>query len=124
MENTKNVYLIDTENISNVDWLNLITKLGTEDKAYICYTEHSGSCTLNQIHKILDVKDKLSFIKCNSGIKNALDFQLVSFLGSLIEREPTAKYVIVSNDLGFSCLEAFWLERQVCVVRKLPHELL
>ena len=45
------------------------------------------------------------------GGKNALDFQMSSYVGFLISKYPNEKINIVSNDKGFENLLSFWREQ-------------
>lgn len=57
--------------------------------------------------------------KVKTGTKNALDFQLSSYLGMLIGQEQgNANYYIVSNDKGYDCICEFWKEQDKAVERK------
>ena len=59
----------------------------------------------------------MEFIECRYGIKNALDFQLISYLGYLIHQYPEASFTIVSNDGGFDPPYFVWKDRHVKVSR-------
>lgn len=44
-----------------------------------------------------------------NGTKNALDFQLSSYLGSLVSKKSSnVNFHIVSNDNGYDCLCSYW----------------
>ena len=45
----------------------------------------------------MNYREHLEFIKCAKGT-NALDFQLVSYVGYLMKTGVKTRYIIVSND--------------------------
>lgn len=112
----KVLYLIDTENVGTI-WKNLI---GDEkkDKVYVFYTEQSPRISYDDFKQLLDLPRKIELIKCCAG-RNALDFQLVSFLGHLLAKSKmkSEQYYIVSNDKGFDPVCEFWTERGYKVER-------
>lgn len=86
------------------------------DALVVFYSENSKSITLDILDRIVALKLKYSSFKVRVGTKNALDFQLVSYLGFLIGHgENTAKYHIVSEDKGFDAVADFWKKQGVSV---------
>jgi hypothetical protein len=133
------IYLIDTENVS-YHWMDKI-KLKNDDKIilfYTCNTSHipylelermseklHGKCIKSEKKKIsykdieyLIVNNNVPFemIECSIG-KNALDFQLVSYLGMLIFENPDAEFIIVSDDHGFDAVVSMWSKKQIFIRR-------
>ena len=83
------------------------------------YTEQSKTFSLEVVETIVRQKAKLESYKAGTGAKNALDFQLSSYLGYMIAKgEKTEdRFYIVSKDTGFNRLVDFWVERGVTVKR-------
>lgn len=103
-----NYYLIDFENIKNED-IAKITETNVGDKIIIFYSEKRKNITLDIIENITRKNLQFSCYKATTGTKNALDFQLSSYLGYLIGKsENNEKYYIVSNDKGYDCLCDYW----------------
>ena len=51
--------------------------------------------------------DPSGFIEIAGSGKNALDFHIAYFLGSLVEKEPEAVFYVISRDTGFDPLISF-----------------
>ena len=64
----------------------------------------------------MNAKNKPKFIRCYEG-SNALDFQLVSYLGYQLRSKNTDEMVIVSNDTGFDAVVHFWSEQNRAITR-------
>ncbi len=108
-------YLIDYENVK-VHGLNGIGKLTKEDCICIFYSENADSLTFGLHRRLMESKATVIYQKVEVGTKNALDFQLSSYLGYIIcenrEKEEET-YYIVTQDGGFSCLVSYWAKRKV-----------
>lgn len=72
--------------------------------------KHSISLHIDSIINLSEKNISIKAIDCCSGKakKNALDFQLVSYLGYMISKQDRQRYVIVSNDSGFDPVVEFW----------------
>lgn len=113
-----NYYFIDYENV-HADGFIGIENLGEDDIICVMYTEQSKAFSLELVEKIVRQKAKLESYKAGTGAKNALDFQLSSYLGYMIAKGEKTKdrFYIVSKDTGFNRLVDFWVERGVTVKR-------
>ncbi len=108
-------YYVDSENIGD-EWINLLENSDENSRFLIFYTEKSPRmCYANAI-RLLKAKQKPEFILCSEG-HNALDFQLVTYLGFHLSREPETEIIIVSKDTGFDAVVHFWTERNMSVSR-------
>ena len=107
-------YLVDYENVKT-GGLNGITKLMKEDKVIIFYSENADTLTFGLHRRINESVADISFIRVEVGCKNALDFQLVSYLGYLVAQYKDEKYFIISNDNGFTSVKKFWHKKKVLV---------
>ncbi len=100
-------YLVDSENVGE-SWIDL---MGDEDDTFlIFYTGRSPRIDYEHAISLMNANKKPEFIHCYEG-NNALDFQLVSYLGYLLRSEEDSEMVIVSNDTGFDAVISFWNER-------------
>lgn len=108
------IYLIDFENVHS-DGLKGIEKLERSDECYIFYSEHAGVLTFNMHKKITESRAKIYYVEAQVGMKNALDFQLVSYLGYMLREKPEAKYCLISNDKAFELVSKFWQDKGVNV---------
>jgi hypothetical protein len=110
-------YLIDYENV-RIHGLDGLSTLSEHDRVCIFYSENADSLTFD-LHFILnEAKAKISYQKVEIGTKNALDFQLSSYLGYLIYKhrdDKNTEYFIVTADGGFSVLVNYWNKEGVIV---------
>lgn len=113
------VYLIDYENVKN---LTGIQELKKTDTVIIFYTENAKSLTFEDHINIKNAAVEIDYKKVTTG-KNALDFQLSSYLGFLIGQGRT-DFCIISKDQGFDSVISFWkneknisIKRRDCLVK-------
>ena len=94
------IYLVDFENIG-YNGLKGIEKLPEGDQVHLFYSSNADKLTFD-IHLCINAsKARVFYYKVETGAKNALDFQLATYLGSLTAANPDENYFIVSNDDGF-----------------------
>lgn len=117
----KKVYLVDTENVGAV-WKHLFQFATNTDDILLFYTENTPFLSYNDLEFILSYKERFTMIKCYTG-NNALDFQLVSYLGFLMKTGAKTQYIIVSNDTGYDAMIRFWSDRERNVSRLSQAEL-
>lgn len=101
------VYLIDFENVRS-DGLIGIEELGNDNEIFIFYSEHADSLTFELHRRIVKSDAKVYYVEAETGTKNALDFQLVSYLGYMLREKPDIPYYIISKDKGFEVVSRFW----------------
>lgn len=115
------VFLIDTE---NVGWQGIrgSESLSSSDEVYLFTTDvfnASKSFSLEIMKMLISSRAKFSFINIGktNALKNYLDFQLCTFLGSFMERNQDAQAVIVSKDKGYQSVVDYWYHnnREVCL---------
>ena len=110
-----NCYLVDFENV-RTDGIKALNGVQPGDAMVVFYSENCKSITLDVLESIISLKLKYSSFKVKVGTKNALDFQLASYLGYLIgQGGADMNYCIVSEDKGFEAIADFWREQGVCV---------
>ena len=91
------VYLIDFENVTSAG-ISGVQKLTKEDKVYIFYTANAANMSFAAHLNLLSSPAEIIYYNVSSGGKNALDFQLSSFLGYLISQGKEKQFYIISND--------------------------
>lgn len=101
------VFLVDFENVTSAG-LAGIDKLSESDTVYIFYTQSAASLSFDAHRNIMTSSAKVNYICVTAGAKNALDFQLDSFLGYLAAVSEDRKFYIVSADNGFLAVKSFW----------------
>ena len=102
-------YLVDSENVGE-SWIDLLNSNNEEGRFLIFYTRNSPRIDYEHLISLINASNALEFIPCYEG-SNALDFQLVSYLGYLLCSEQETEMIIVSNDTGFDAVVKFWSER-------------
>ncbi|MEQ8197224.1 MAG: PIN domain-containing protein [Clostridiaceae bacterium] len=105
-------YFVDYENVKT-DGLNGINKLEAGDKICIFYSENADTLTFGLHKRINESKATITFQKVEVGSKNALDFQLATYLGHEIASNKEDVYYIVSKDTGFNSVCNYWKRRKV-----------
>lgn len=106
------IYLIDSENISD-EWVDILDLSGSNDHITVFYTDKSSHINCSQVCKMMEKGiGRMQWIKCMEG-NNALDFQLVTELGAMIERNEAAEYIIISKDNGFNVVVNYWNSRDI-----------
>lgn len=102
-----NCFLIDFENVKSTG-LKGIEHLIESDDVYIFYSEYANTITFDVHHKINKSHANLKFFKSGIVAKNALDFQLISYLGYLIAQKKYKNYFVITGDRGFEAAVSFW----------------
>lgn len=111
-ENTTRYYLIDYENVHQTG-MNGIEKLTENDRLVIFYTINAETLTFSLYEKLVSCKAEIQLYKVQCGGKNALDFQLATFLGYILGNNPNTDCHIISNDKGYEYVRSFWKEKNV-----------
>lgn len=110
-------YLIDSENIGT-KWISYLDENIEElDKAFLFYTDASKSISCKELSVLFSFIHQLETIHCQNGTANALDFQLVSYLGYLIRMDTKSTYCILSKDKGYDAVVHFWEEKGIHIYR-------
>ena len=107
-------YLIDYENVSAAG-LDMVDQLSQDDTVCIFYSKHSDSLTFELYLQLQNSQAEIILEKVETGGKNALDFQLSSYLGYLICEHQKDQYLIITKDKGFQSLAEFWSGRGISV---------
>lgn len=137
---------VDTENVGS-SWLDLIEDIASEQAVYedeqgsyrldsypyevldpqfiLLYTDNTPYMSFDDCIRFSEYRHLVITIKCNPGSKaaSALDFQLVSIIGYMINRYPSAEYCIMSKDKGYDPMVKFWSDAGYSVCRKEPTKL-
>ena len=101
-------YLIDYENVKNICG---IETLSEDDAVCFFYSQNANSLTFELHRAVMQTAARVEYFLIENGGKNALDFQLSSYVGYLLAQDATSAVVIVSNDKGFSNVASFWQMR-------------
>lgn len=101
------IYLVDYE---NTHYLGGISGLSENDTVVVFYTQNSSSLSFDAHKEILQAQAKILYKYVDNGGKNALDFQLSTYLGCLVgeKQADEQQLYIVSKDKGFYYVSKFW----------------
>lgn len=124
-------FLVDSENV-NDNWLMLFDMADEDDEIVVFYTKKSPHMSYMSVIRLIENnKINIRFEECYEGT-NALDFQLVSYMGYLMgcagsfsenkcdaaSAESCAdEYIIMSNDTGYDPAVRFWKDKGYAVRR-------
>ena len=100
------LFLIDYENVNSAG-LHGIGKLGEDDRVILFYSHAANTLSFEIMDEMLDAGIMPERVCLEKTGKNALDFQLVTFLGYLIAKEKAETYYIISKDAGYQSAIAF-----------------
>lgn len=117
-EESMNYYLIDYENVKahGLDGLN---KLKENSTVCIFYSKNADSLPFELHRELSRTKANIVYLDVTVGTKNALDFQLATYLGYIICENKTKRnnnYFIVTKDNGFSSLVSYWTSKKYKVM--------
>ena len=99
-------FIIDLENVRS-NGLEGVLSLDAEDQVFIFYSENANNLTIPTLENINNSKATVKFINTNFVGSNAMDFQIVSLLGAMIERHKQGFFSIISHDNGFKSALTF-----------------
>ena len=100
------VYLIDYENVY-IEGLQGIEHLTEQDSVHIFYTQNRCGLTFGLYQQLISCKAEIHLnevamsLKNNDPVKNALDIQLMMFLGYVIGTKQSQQIYIISKDKDF-----------------------
>ncbi len=104
------IFFVDLENVHS-SGLEGIEKLGEKDRVFIFYTVNSQTLTVSAHLNIMNSPADIRYTEVSAGGKNALDFQLSTFLGRCTAVYPDNSFFIISSDTGYDFVKSFWLSK-------------
>ncbi|MCQ2408475.1 MAG: PIN domain-containing protein [Oscillospiraceae bacterium] len=112
------LFLIDYENV-NAAGLRGIGQADRSDRIILFYSHAANTLSFEIMDEMMDSGIMPERVCLEHTGKNALDFQLVTFLGYLIAKEKADSYYIISKDFGFQsairfCQEYFGVKVHLC----------
>ena len=100
------LYLIDYENVNSAG-LHGIGQASAEDRIILFYSHAANTLSFEIMDEMMEAEILPERVCLEKTGKNALDFQLVTFLGYLIAKEKADEYYIISRDSGFQSAITF-----------------
>ncbi|MDE7137043.1 MAG: hypothetical protein K2O29_01085 [Ruminococcus sp.] len=108
----KKYYLVDYENVHKTG-LHGINELNKSDNVIIFYSRNADKLPFSLHSQIIETKAKITYFEVDTVGKNALDFQLATFLGYVLGNNPDTDCHIISNDKGYEYVRSFWKEKNI-----------
>ena len=99
-------FFIDLENVRSYG-LEGVLLLKPDDMVYIFYSENANALTIPTIESLNESAATIKYIRTNYIGANAMDFQIVTMLGAMIEREKQGGFYIITHDNGFKSAVKF-----------------
>lgn len=114
-----NYFFVDYENVQAGGISNNLSMLCDGDVVCVMFSQNCKNVTFDVIEAISMRGARLEALSAGTGAKNALDFQLSSYLGFTVGRTfgENNKFYIVSKDTGYDRICEFWKARGVSVER-------
>lgn len=103
------LFLIDYENV-NAAGLHGIGQVSRNDRVILFYSHAANTLSFEIMDEMLEAGIMPERICLEQPGKNALDFQLVTFLGYMIAKNKAEEYYIISKDAGYQAAIAFCKE--------------
>ncbi len=117
----KTYYLVDYENVHQTG-LNGINELEKNDNVVIFYSQNADKLPFSLHSQIVETKAKIIYFEVDTVGKNALDFQLSSYIGYIVGKNSIGKNsknmcYIISNDSGYENVCNFWRKQGMRICR-------
>lgn len=109
-------YFIDYENVNGAG-ISETSIMQQGDRVEIFYSDSCKNVSLEIIEQLSQKGIGIGAYGVATGAKNALDFQLSTYLGYSVAIDRNASFVIVSKDTGFDKVVDFWKSRKVSISR-------
>ncbi len=112
----KKYYLVDYENVHKTG-LHGIDELDKSDNVIIFYSQNADKLPFSLHNQIIETKAKITYFEVDTVGKNALDFQLASYIGYIVGKHSKCVCFIISNDAGFENVCNFWRKYGIKICR-------
>lgn len=100
-------YLVDYENVHKTGLCG-IDKLEKNDSVIIFYSPNADKLPFSLHNQIIETKAEITYFEVDTVGKNALDFQLSSYIGYIVGKHPKCMCYIISKDNGYKNVCNFW----------------
>lgn len=112
----KTYYLVDYENVHQTG-LNGISELDGNDNVVIFYSLNADKLPFSLHSQIIETKARITYFEVDTLGKNALDFQLSSYMGYIVGKHPKCMCYIISKDCGYENVCNFWRKHGMKIYR-------
>ena len=103
------LFLIDYENVNSAG-LHGIGQIDKQDRVILFYSHEADTLSFEIMDEMLAANVLPERVCLEHSGKNALDFQLVTFLGYLVAKDKADEYFIISRDAGYQSAILFCRE--------------
>ncbi|MBR5405737.1 MAG: hypothetical protein IK107_05530 [Oscillospiraceae bacterium] len=103
------LFLIDYENV-NSSGMRGIGQVAPDDRVILFYSQAANTLSFEIMDEMMSANIVPERICLSHSGKNALDFQLVTFLGYLVAQKKADEYFIISCDAGYQSAITFCRE--------------
>lgn len=113
----KAYYLVDYENVHKKG-LYGIDDLEKNDNVIIFYSPNADKLPFSLHSQIIETKAKITYFEVDTVGKNALDFQLSSYIGYIVGKHSKCMCYIISKDSGYENVCNFWRKygKKICLI--------
>lgn len=113
----KTYYLVDYENVHKKG-LYGIDELEKTDNVIIFYSPNADKLPFSLHSQIIETKAKITCFEVDTVGKNALDFQLSSYIGYIVGKHSKCMCYIISKDSGYENVCNFWRKygKKICLI--------
>lgn len=105
-DNPCSCFYVDSENVPNWEPL-LEGKVRFNDNIFVFSSVNATKVLEENLDKFRKEGALCTVVNCYTG-KNAMDFQLVSLMGYMINEFPKSHHTIISADTGYKPVKDFW----------------
>ena len=99
----RHAYMVDFENVARKGLIG-IALLSSDDLVYIFYSNSKSNITIGLRDDMLSCKARIVHQKVATKTPNALDFQLSTEIGRLVEKADISRISIISEDRGYEAV--------------------
>ena len=96
-------YMVDFENVAKKGLIG-IDQLNSDDMVYIFYSNSKSNITTGLRDDMLSCRARIIHNKVSTKTPNALDFQLSTEIGRLVENGTVNRISIISEDRGYEAV--------------------
>ncbi|MDE6832863.1 MAG: hypothetical protein K2J39_01240 [Ruminococcus sp.] len=112
---TEKYFFVDYENVHQAG-MKGIEKLTENDKVIIFYTPTNETLTFSMYKKMIRSEAGIELYRVQNGGKDAINFQICTFIGYIIGNSPESECYIISNDSGYEYIINFWKGRNADII--------
>ena len=110
----KKYFFVDYESVHQ-NGMNGIENLTENDKVIIFYTPTNETLSFALYRKMICSEADIELYRVQNGGKNAVSFQICTFIGYIVGNSPESECYIISNDTSYEYIINFWKERNIVI---------